>query len=74
MNRIVFSALLGISLYSSVAFGQLTRDGVMQGFDRKAPEVGEALPDLRAYNAAGEAIQLAELKGNYTVLVFGCLT
>lgn len=74
MNRLVFSALLGVSLFSSVAFGQMTRDSVMQGFDRKAPGVGEALPDLRAYNAAGEAIQLSELGGNYTVLVFGCLT
>lgn len=74
MNRLVFSALLGVSLLSSVAFGQLTRDGVMQGFDRKAPGVGESLPDLRAYSAAGEAIQLVDLKGHYTVLVFGCLT
>lgn len=68
-------ALCGISLLSPVvAVGQMTRDGVMQGFDRKAPAVGEQLPNLRAYNAAGEAIQLGELKGNYTVLVFGCLT
>ncbi|MCB9875000.1 MAG: hypothetical protein H6821_12555 [Planctomycetaceae bacterium] len=57
-----------------VAVGQNTRDGVMQGFDRKAPAVGEKLPDLNAYNAAGEPVQLGSLKGNYTVLVFGCLT
>ncbi|MBI2478470.1 MAG: hypothetical protein HYV60_07475 [Planctomycetia bacterium] len=69
------SLLLGTSLLStSLAFGQLTRDGVMQGFDRQAPAVGDPLPDLSAYNAAGEAIRLGELKGNYTVLVFGCLT
>ncbi|MCA9141185.1 MAG: hypothetical protein KDB05_00275 [Planctomycetales bacterium] len=74
MNRIV-PLLFGLSLMTTcVAVGQNTRDGVMQGFDRKAPAVGEKLPDLNAYNAAGEPVQLGSLKGNYTVLVFGCLT
>ena len=74
MNRIA-PFVLGLSLFTtSFAFGQLTRDGVMQGFDRKAPAVGEMLPNLKAYNAAGEPVQLGSLKGNYTVLVFGCLT
>lgn len=74
------SALLAIALLSAnVAMAQprqdqTARDGVVQSFDRKSPGVGEQLPDLRAFNAAGEAIQLGELKGNYTVLVFGCLT
>ena len=73
--KYLVSLLVGTSLLSaSLAFGQLTRDGVMQGFDTKAPAVGDQLPDLRAYNSAGEPIQLGNLKGNYTVLVFGCLT
>ena len=54
--------------------GRSGREGLMRSFDHKAPAVGELLPDLRAYNAVGETIRLGELKGDYTVLVFGCLT
>ena len=69
------SILIGASLLSmNVAFGQSPRDGVLQSFDRKAPAVGDELPDLKAYDSAGQAIRLGELKGQYTVLVFGCLT
>jgi cytochrome oxidase Cu insertion factor (SCO1/SenC/PrrC family) len=74
------ASLLAITFLSAVvAVGQSrqdpsTREGVMQDFDRRSPAVGEPLPDLKAYNAAGETIQLGLLKGNYTVLVFGCLT
>lgn len=73
-------ALLAISVLSVNAAsgqgrpGQSRRGGGLQGFDRNAPSVGEQLPNLKAYNAAGETIQLSELKGDYTVLVFGCLT
>jgi cytochrome oxidase Cu insertion factor (SCO1/SenC/PrrC family) len=73
--KYLVSILLGTSLLTtSVALGQSPREAVMQGFDRKAPAVGDELPDLKAYNPAGESIQLSELTGNYTVLVFGCLT
>ena len=42
------SILIGASLLSmNVAFGQSPRDGVLQSFDRKAPAVGDELPDLR---------------------------
>ncbi|MDP6039886.1 MAG: hypothetical protein QGG64_15140 [Candidatus Latescibacteria bacterium] len=36
--------------------------------------VGTALPELTVYDASGETFSLAELKGSYSVLVFGCLT
>ncbi len=79
MKRLILSLVAVSFLSASVAVGQpnqapSARDNVIQSFDRKSPAVGEQLPDLKAYNAAGETIQLGELKGNYTVLVFGCLT
>jgi cytochrome oxidase Cu insertion factor (SCO1/SenC/PrrC family) len=79
MKRLILSLVAVSFLSASVAFGQpnqarSARDGVIQSFDRKSPAVGEQLPDIKAYNAAGEPIRLGELKGNYTVLVFGCLT
>jgi cytochrome oxidase Cu insertion factor (SCO1/SenC/PrrC family) len=79
MKRLIFSLVAVTLLSANVALGQpkqaqSARDGVIQNFDRKSPAVGDQLPDLKAYNAAGEAIQLGDLKGDYTVLVFGCLT
>ena len=40
----------------------------------RAPSVGDLLPDLIVWNAAGDPFRLASLRGGYTVLVFGCLT
>lgn len=53
---------------SSNARGQLNA-----GF-AKGPAVGEKLPDVTAYDAAGKPFRLHSLKGSHTVLVFGCLT
>ncbi len=36
--------------------------------------VGNPMPDLSVYDASGNPFSLADLKGSYTVLVFGCLT
>ncbi len=43
-------------------------------FDANAPKVGERLPALTAYDDDGNEFQLGDLKGGYSVLVFGCLT
>ena len=79
MKCLFLSSVAVTLLSATIAVGQprqdqSARDGVIQSFDRKSPAVGEQLPDLNAYNAAGETIRLGELKGNYSVLVFGCLT
>ncbi len=36
--------------------------------------VGQPLPDITVYDAQGKEFSLSSLKGNYSVLVFGCLT
>ncbi len=36
--------------------------------------VGQPLPDITVYDAQGNEFSLSSLKGNYSVLVFGCLT
>ena len=38
------------------------------------PLVGQPLPDISVYDAEGKEFSLSSLKGNYSVLVFGCLT
>ena len=37
-------------------------------------EIGAPLPDLTVYDASGNPFSLGQLKGRYSVLVFGCLT
>ena len=43
-------------------------------FNRSSPAVGSSLPVVSAFDADGNSFTLTELKGNYAVLVFGCLT
>ena len=50
------------------------RNQLSQRFDSKGPAVGEKLPDVSAYTADGRKFSLSDVKEQYTVLVFGCLT
>ncbi|MDP6718241.1 MAG: hypothetical protein QGF59_06295 [Pirellulaceae bacterium] len=43
-------------------------------FDRAAPQIGDALPDVGGFDEEGNEFKLRSLKGHYTVLTFGCLT
>lgn len=47
---------------------------LVQRFDREAPQIGDAVPDVTAYDSKGNDFNLRSLKENYSVLVFGCLT
>ncbi len=38
------------------------------------PEVGATLPDITLYDDGGKAFSTSSLRGQYSVLVFGCLT
>ena len=37
-------------------------------------QVGQQLPDITVYDADGKPFRMADLKGKYSVIVFGCLT
>ena len=37
-------------------------------------KIGQALPDLTIFDERGGELRLADLKGKYSVIVFGCLT
>ena len=41
---------------------------------REAPNIGEKLPNVKFFDENGKPKNLTQLKGSYTVLVFGCLT
>ena len=50
------------------------RERVNRQFDASAPRIGESLPDIAGLNEDGQEFRLSDLKGQYAVLVFGCLT
>ena len=51
------------------------RGGVNDRFNQASPDLGEALPEISAYDSDGKAIQLrSALAGHYSVIVLGCLT
>ena len=61
-TAILFAVTL---LFGSVAVAQ--RGGGL-------PRVGSELPDVVVYDENGREFSLSKLRGEYAVLVFGCLT
>ena len=49
-----------------------TREALKNHFDDHPPLIGSALPDVLAMDADGNEIRLGDLKGHYSVIVFGC--
>ena len=45
-----------------------------QDFIKTRPVVGDSLPVLEVHTPDGKPFSTSELRGSYTVLVFGCLT
>jgi cytochrome oxidase Cu insertion factor (SCO1/SenC/PrrC family) len=45
-----------------------------QDFIKTAPVVGDSLPVVEVHTPDGKPFSTSELRGHYTVLVFGCLT
>ena len=54
--------------------GQSGRSQVSSAFNRSSPGIGESIPEVTVYTADGKKFSTSQLKGSYTVLVFGCLT
>ena len=50
------------------------RERLNRRFNEASPPVGELLPDVSGYTADGKPVSLRGLKGDFKVLVFGCLT
>jgi len=43
-------------------------------FDQRAPAIGSELPDLSVSDGDGNPLKVRDLRGKFTVIVFGCLT
>lgn len=76
MLRIELTLLLGIStLLAGNVFAQPGAGGRSgRGTGGNLPEVGTMLPDVSLYDDEGKEFSTTSLRGQYSVLVFGCLT
>mgnify|MGYP001232592237 FL=1 len=64
MQRITF--IVGL-MAATTTFAQPSRNGTL-------PLQGKLLPSVTAFDEDGQEFSLTKLKGEYSVLVFGCLT
>ena len=69
--KMFFYFVLLSTLTSTATLGQGNREQI---FLQASPSIGDPIPELVAFDENGNSFDLASLRGNYTVLVFGCLT
>ncbi len=71
-------SLLMVALILTTSFNLVLAQQRMQErekeFLRSKPLIGDLLPDVTIYAADGSPFKMADLRGHYTVLTFGCLT
>jgi cytochrome oxidase Cu insertion factor (SCO1/SenC/PrrC family) len=72
--RVASTLVLGFStLLAGNAFAQ--PGGTTRGrAGGDLPAVGTTVPDVMLYDASGKEFSTTSLRGEYSVLVFGCLT
>lgn len=85
MNRLLITTLV-VGMAASVASAQPgRRQGVAGGgsrpgtagssvLERTGLKIGQKVPDVTIHDDKGDLFPLANLKGKYTVITFGCLT
>ena len=79
LRTLVMAGLITSTLSISSGYAQGNRNSQSRGrstggFDQQAPAIGQPLPNVKLYTADGKEFSTSQLKGSYTVLVFGCLT
>lgn len=77
MNSINRRLLLGAALSLCAIRAEARNPGNPkrdEEFVKAKPAVGDVLPRLTVDTPEGRPFDMAELDGQYTVLVFGCLT
>ena len=80
MLRIELALVVGIatfltgSAYAQPGGNSRGGPGGSRGPGGNLPEVGSMVPDIMLYNDAGDEFSTTNLRGQYSVLVFGCLT
>ena len=68
------SCLTGVFALSTSSLAQQAGRQPSVQFPQVVQLVGKPLPDIRILNSEGKPFSTADLRGQHTVLVFGCLT
>ncbi len=71
--QLTLCLVLANLLFAATASGQGGRFSRTGGFN-SGPAVGDPLPDVTVLDETGKEFPLRSLRGEYSVLVFGCLT
>ena len=72
MRPILFAAALAVLAAPASALAQRPKSD--DDFVKAKPAVGDPIPELTVYDPSGKEVKTSALRGQYTVLVFGCLT
>ena len=72
-RRWMFWSIAWILVMAMVGQGDAQQRG-QQAALSGAPGIGDSLPVVQVYLADGTPFSTSQLKGSYSVLVFGCLT
>ena len=57
------------------SLGAAQTQPISRNFERNAPAIGDAMPDVAVRDRDGAELRLRDvLSGHYTVLILGCLT
>jgi cytochrome oxidase Cu insertion factor (SCO1/SenC/PrrC family) len=68
-----FTIALVLAALPALAYAQRSAQRDRE-FVTSLPAAGDPLPDVSVYTPEGRPLHTADLRGHYTVLVFGCLT
>lgn len=69
-----FGLALAIGALAQPAFAQKQKKSSEEDYVTEKPAVGDPFPDLTVYSPDGKEFRTSGLKGQYTVITFGCLT
>lgn len=68
------TAAMIAAVFPAAALGQKEKGKNEEDFIKEKPAVGDMLPDLTVYTPDGREVKTSQLRGQYVVLTFGCLT
>ncbi len=69
------ATLVAIAVAFVGSLGVAEAQPISRNFDRNAPAIGDAIPDVVVYDRDGAELRLRDLlTEHYSVLILGCLT
>ena len=73
----LFALMLPVAALPAGAAAQPPKKGKEkseEAFVKEKPAVGDTIPELTVYSPDGKEVKTTDLRGQFVVLTFGCLT